>query len=144
MLFRSFLIIPFDVTIPSEEQDKQLHTKIINKELSGVFNWVLEGLNRLFQQKRFSECEAAKKAIEQYRIESDSVQMFLIEHDYTVSCTNVIPLKTMFRDYESYCKDNGFKACSTRTLADRLRRSGYEIERKKYGMEVGAEKKSFF
>jgi putative DNA primase/helicase len=36
--FRRFLIIPFDVTIPPEEQDKQLHTKIIENELSGVFN----------------------------------------------------------------------------------------------------------
>jgi putative DNA primase/helicase len=57
--FRRFLIIPFDVTIPPHEQDKNLHTKIIENELSGVFNWVLEGLNRLLEQKRFSECEGS-------------------------------------------------------------------------------------
>jgi putative DNA primase/helicase len=49
--FRRFLIIPFDVTIPEHEQDKNLHAKIIEKELSGVFNWVLQGLNRLLEQK---------------------------------------------------------------------------------------------
>ena len=67
--FRRFLIIPFDVTIPENEQDKNLHAKIIEKELSGVFNWVLDGLNRLLEQKRFSECEAAQKAVEKYKIE---------------------------------------------------------------------------
>ena len=141
--FRRFLIIPFDVTIPSQEQDKQLHTKIIEKELSGVFNWVLEGLSRLLEQKRFSECEAAQNAVEQYKIESDSVQMFLNEHGYKVSVTNEIPLKDIFIDYRNYCHDSGFKACSIRTLADRLRSSGYQMERKNYGMGVNAVKKSF-
>jgi len=142
--FRRFLIIPFDVTIPPQEQDKQLHTKIIEKELSGVFNWVLEGLNRLLEQKRFSECEAAQRAVEQYRIESDSVQMFLSEHDYKVSATNEIPLKDIFSDYRNYCIESGFKACSVRTFADRLRSTGYQTERKNYGTGVNAEKKSFF
>lgn len=142
--FRRFLIIPFDVTIPQQEQDKQLHTKIIENELSGVFNWVLEGLNRLLEQKRFSECEAAQRAVEQYRIESDSVQMFLTEHAYKVSATIEIPLKEVFSEYRNYCIESGFKACSVRTLADRLRNAGFQTERKGYGMAVNAEKKSFF
>ncbi len=142
--FRRFLIIPFDVTIPEHEQDKNLHTKIIEKELSGVFNWVLEGLNRLLEQKRFSNCEAAQKTVEQYKIESDSVQMFLNEHDYNVSATNEIPLKDLFNEYRSYCIESGFKACSLRTLADRLRNSGYQTERKNYGTVVNAQKKIVF
>jgi putative DNA primase/helicase len=141
--FRRFLIIPFDVTIPPQEQDKQLHIKIIEKELSGVFNWVLEGLNRLLEQKRFSECEAAQRAVEQYRIESDSVQMFLSEHEYKVSPTVDIPLKDMYSEYRIYCLDCGLKPCSIRTLADRLRNSGFQTVRKNYGTVVNAIKKSF-
>lgn len=142
--FRRFLIIPFDVTIPPHEQDKNLHTKIIEKELSGVFNWVLQGLNRLLEQKKFSDCEAAQQAVEQYRIESDSVQMFLSENEYKVSATNEIPLKDMFNEYRNYCIESGFKACSLRTFADRLRNTGYQIDRKNYGRIVNAEKKVFF
>ena len=142
--FRRFLIIPFDVTIPPHEQDKNLHAKIIDSELSGVFNWVLQGLNRLLDQKRFSNCEAAQNAVEQYKMESDSVQMFLSEHGYEVSPTNAMPLKGMFKEYQSYCIESGFKACSLRTLADRLRNSGYQTERKGYGTAVNAGKKSFF
>jgi putative DNA primase/helicase len=138
--FRRFLIIPFDVTIPPKEQDKQLHSKIIDKELSGVFNWVLEGLNRLLEQKQFSECEAAKIAVEKYKIESDSVQMFLSELGYKVSATNEIALKDMFNDYRNFCIESGFKACSVKTLAERLRSSGYQTERKNYGIGVNAEK----
>lgn len=142
--FRRFLIIPFDVTIPPQEQDKNLHTKIIENELSGVFNWVLRGLNRLLEQKKFSNCEAAQQAVEQYRIESDSVQMFLSEHEYKVSATSETPLKDLFNEYRNYCIESGFKACSLRTLADRLRNSGYQTERKNYGTVVNAEKKVCF
>jgi putative DNA primase/helicase len=142
--FRRWLIIPFDVTIPKEEQDSELHTKIIENELSGVFNWVLDGLNRLLEQKQFSECKAAQKAVEQYKIESDSVQMFLNENEYKVSAVNEIPLKDIFSEYRNFCIESGFKACSLKTLADRLRNSGYQTERKGYGMAINAEKKSVF
>jgi putative DNA primase/helicase len=142
--FRRFLIIPFDVTIPEHEQDKNLHTKIIENELSGVFNWVLQGLNRLLEQKRFSECKAAQQAVEQYRLESDSVQMFLSENGYTVSVTNETPLKDMFNEYRIYSIESGLKPCSLRTFADRLRNSGYQIEKKNFGRIVNSEKKMFF
>lgn len=105
--FRRFLIIPFDVTIPEHEQDKQLHTKIIENELSGVFNWVLEGLNRLLEQKRFSECKAAQNAIEQYKLESNSVQMFLSENEYKSSPTNWKLIKDLYLDYRIFCTDEG-------------------------------------
>jgi len=142
--FRRFLIIPFDVTIPSEEQDKELHIKIIEGELSGVFNWVLDGLGRLLKQKRFSACDAAKKAVEQYRIESDSVQMFLGEYGYKVSLVLELPLKDMYGDYRSFCLENGFKSCSSRTFGDRLRNSGFQATRRNYGYVVHAEKTSSF
>lgn len=142
--FRRFLIIPFDETIREDEKDNNLHTKIIEAELPGVFNWVLAGLNRLLEQKRFSECLAAQKAVEQYRLESDSVQMFLNESEYCISTTKEVPLKDMFSDYRQYCLESGFKNCSLRTFADRLRNAGYQTDRKKYGMAVNAEIKSFF
>jgi putative DNA primase/helicase len=142
--FRRFLIVPFDVTIAPQEQDKNLHTKIIESELSGVFNWVLEGLNRLLEQKRFSDCEAAQRAVEQYRIESDSVQMFLSEHEYSFSNTSETPLKEMFSEYRNYCIESGFKPCSLRTYADRLRNTGYITERKNFGTVVNAQKKIVF
>ena len=141
--FRRFLIIPFDVTIPEEEQDKNLHRKIIDEELSGVFNWVLDGLYRLLEQKSFSECEAAQQAVNQYKVESDSVQMFIVEYDYEVSITNETPLKNLYSEYRDYCIASGFKSCSLRTFADRFRNAGYQTERKTHGTVVNVEKKSF-
>ncbi len=142
--FRRFLIIPFDVTIQPHEQDKNLHTKIIENELSGVFNWVLSGLHRLLEQKRFSDCEASQQAVEQYKIESDSVQMFLNEFEYSISATKEIALKVLYNEYVEYCIDSGFKACSLKTLVKRLENSGFTKGLKNYGTTVNAEKKFVF
>ena len=93
---------------------------------------------------RFSICEASKQAVEKYKLESDSVQMFLSENGYNVSAVNDMPLKDLFGEYRSYCIESGFKACSLRTFADRLRNTGYSTERKGYGTAINAEKKGYF
>jgi len=46
--FRRFIIVPFDVRIPDDEQDPDLARKIINSEMSGVLNYVVDGVKSLF------------------------------------------------------------------------------------------------
>jgi len=117
--FRRFLLLPFDVTIPEEEQDKRLAEKIIESELSGVFNWVLEGLQRLLQQESFTSCQASRKALEQYRKESDSVAMFLAEENYKRS-NDFTEGKVLYQNYKSYCLDNGYKPLGRNNFYKRL------------------------
>jgi putative DNA primase/helicase len=126
--FRRFLIIPFDVTIPPEEQDKNLHTKIIEKELSGVFNWVLQGLNRLLEQKKFSDCEAAQQAVEQYKIESNSVQMFLNENEYKGSSKYKL-IKELYLEYRSFCQEDGMTPFKKSNFIKQLRALGLVVGR---------------
>jgi len=138
--FRRFLIIPFDVRIPEEEQDKNLHNKIIDNELSGVFNWVLDGLKRLLLQKGFSECKASKQALENYKKESDTVRLFLDENEYRVSKIEEKPMKDLFNEYRNYCLESGFKTCSVKTFSDRLKNLNYQILKRNFGRVVFIEK----
>lgn len=131
--FRRFLIVPFDITIPPQEQDKQLHSKIIESELSGVFNWVLEGLNRLLKQKRFTECEATQKAVDNYKNQSDSVKMFIDENDYTNSPTDYQLIKELYNEYRAYCIEDGFKPVNKSNFIKRLSGFGVIIERLNVG-----------
>jgi putative DNA primase/helicase len=127
--YRRFLIIPFDVTIPEHEQDKNLHIKIIEKELSGVFNWVLQGLSRLLEQKRFSDCEAAQQAIEQYKIESNSVQMFLNENEYKSSSSNYMLIKNLYQEYKAFCIEDGMTPFKKLNFIKQLRALGFIVDR---------------
>lgn len=136
--FRRFLILPFNVTIPTEEQDKELSYKIIEKELSGVFNWVLAGLDRLLKQGGFTKCDAVEKAVEAYKVESDSVQMFLTENEYTPDASKEVRLSDFYHEYKIYCLDNGFSPGSSRTFSTRLKVAGFQSVRRNYGNVVFA------
>jgi putative DNA primase/helicase len=138
--FRRFLIIPFDVTIPEEDQDKQLHSKIIENELSGVFNWVLEGLERLLSQERFSKCQASEKALTDYEVQSDSVKLFLEEKEVEKCTLNerAIPLKELFSQYRTFCGEDGYKAVSKKSFSFRIKGFGFEMTRRNIGPVVFA------
>ncbi len=135
--FRRFLIIPFEVTIPEAEQDKQLAQKIVSNELSGVFNWVLDGLRRLLKQKNFTECTAIHRMREQYEQESDSVKTFINEENYRSDNTGYIQIKFLYNEYKTFCSDNGFKPVNKTNFIKRLDTSKprrIEIKRMTAGM----------
>jgi putative DNA primase/helicase len=123
--FRRFMIIPFEVEIPDDEQDAELDTKIKSVELSGVLNWCLAGLQRLIQQKKFSKCESAEQTLKHFIRESDSVQMFVSEYQYTKLEGLKTHLKTLYSQYGEYCRDAGNKTLGKINFAKRLERIGY-------------------
>jgi putative DNA primase/helicase len=131
--FRRFLIIPFDVTIPEQEQDKQLHNRIIEAELSGVLNWVLEGLNRLLKQQKFSHCSASIEAVEKYKTQSDSVKLFMDENSYQKHPTKYKLIKDLYTEYRNFCNDDGFKPVNKSNFKKRLESIGVLTDTNMYG-----------
>ncbi len=132
--FRRFLIIPFEVTIPEAEQDKGLARKIIQEELSGVFNWVLEGVARLQRQARFSESVIVKKQLQQYEYRSDSVQLFLKENHYISSSTKWMKLQQLYEQYVQFCKATHKKVLIKLHFHKRLNRIGVKVQKKNIGL----------
>jgi putative DNA primase/helicase len=138
--FRRFLIIPFDIIIPEVERNPRLAEEIIEAELSGVFNWVLDGLNRLLEQGRFSECKAAGKLLEAYKLESDSVASFLDECGYRPSLSEKIHLKVLYPLYRDYCIGGGHRPFSDIKMRKRMEQLGYETATDMFGRLIFAEK----
>lgn len=131
--FRRFLIVNFEQTIPEHQQDKELSKKIIAAELSGVFNWVLLGLNRLLLQKGFTYCEAVNEARKQYELESDSVNQFIEDSGYLASATNYSPIVELYREYRAFCIEDGCQAVKKGNFIKRLRHLKITIDRLNIG-----------
>lgn len=140
--YRRFLIIPFEVTIPESEQDKELAKKIIDDELSGVFNWVLEGLKRLLKQKRFTDCEAVQEARSQYEKESDSVRLFLDETGYVPCDENPIKLEDIYCEYKRFCLEDGYHSVSKIKFRKRVEGANIKTDRSNTGKVVYVRKSS--
>ena len=98
-----------------------------------MFNWVIEGLNRLLEQQRFTDCEAVTKAVEEYKRQSDSVQMFLKESDYEKSTTKTVLIKDLYYEYKTLCLDDGFKPVNKTNFKKRLENIKIFTERKNIG-----------
>lgn len=126
--FRRFLIVPFNVTIPEKERNYDLADEIIKSELPGVFNWVLEGLDRILKNRRFTECVPAEEMVSRFRVESDSVAMFLEEENYVASINNQISLTQLYRDYKTFCADDGYKPLGKRNFKKRLESQNVSVE----------------
>lgn len=131
--FRRFLILPFNVTIPEAEQDKDLAKKIIANELSGVLNWALAGLKRLLINKFFTQSDAATLQLDEYRKQSDSVRMFLEECQYSASPVEVKLIKELYMEYRSYCIEDGNQPVNKRNFRKRLNSIGISIEKRNIG-----------
>ncbi|HSZ85912.1 MAG TPA: phage/plasmid primase, P4 family, partial [Puia sp.] len=134
--FRRFLIVPFDITIAPEKQDKNLTQKIIKDELPGILNWVLSGLKRLLDQKGFTESNVVKEQLEEYRRDADSVLAFLADYRYKKSISKTKSLKTLFSEYLMFCSASGMPYCKDRTFSKRLKAADFKIERASFGMDV--------
>lgn len=122
--FRRFLIIPFNVLIPDEKQDKSLATKIIKSELPAVFNWVLDGMNRVLQNRDYSSSKASDQILAEFEENADSVSCFLTENEYQRS-EDFILLSEVYSEYKSFCINASHKPCSKTTFSKRLEHYGY-------------------
>jgi putative DNA primase/helicase len=134
--FRRFLIIPFSAAIPENEQDAELAQKIIKSELSGVFNWILDGLNSLLKNKRFSDSDTVRKMLKDFREQSDSVHLFLTENDYRKSTGDYVSMKELFDGYRQFCNEDNFKALNKTNFTKRLESLNVQIEKRNFGKAV--------
>jgi putative DNA primase/helicase len=140
--YRRFLVVPFLVTIPPEERDPHLAERIIAAELSGVFNWVLEGLQRLLNSGppvAFTRSLAVEQAMAEYRLTTDSVCAFLVEESLRPSRTNWLTGKELFEKYRLYCNGAGNIPVKLPRFYPRLRGLGYELTKKNVGLVVYCE-----
>ena len=140
--FRRFIIIHFDQLITEAEKDVNLANSIINYELSGVFNWVLDGLRRLLKQGDFTKSLAIDNILKEFKLDSDSVYLYLDDGDFKPDTENYVNLKDLYINYREYCKDSGYTACSNKTFSKRLRSYQYIIDRKQHGRIIYINKKS--
>lgn len=126
--YRRLLIIPYTQRILEEEQDPELEQKIILSELPGIFNWVVEGLKKLLLVKKFSDCQASKDVIEDYKILSNSLALFLEEKGLTANHQkdNKVTNAEIFAAYEQWRKANGEEKIAKTTLSKRLKSMDFD------------------
>jgi putative DNA primase/helicase len=103
--FRRWIIIDFPNIFEGENADKNMLKRIITeKELSGLFNWAIEGLKRLLKNGDFSYTLSTEEITIQYKRISSSLQAF-VDDRVDVQSQERIPKEDFYLEYVKYCKE---------------------------------------
>ena len=130
--FRRLIILPYNVTIQKNEIDRQL-TQKLRRELAGILNWVLAYLPGFMKGSDFVYCEECEKALEEYKLQSDNVRLFVQMHceesPYSQSGDNI------FKSYRTFCSESGLQSLGKTKFYKRLENlkiKSEEINNKRY------------
>jgi putative DNA primase/helicase len=126
--FRKIIIIPFNKKIPENKIDVDLSDKL-KAEYPQIIAWALHGLDRLRQNRRFSNPTACDVEMNQYQHDSNSIMQF-IEECCELDSYSKANKKYFVKAYQKFCIENQMRAFGTTTITKELFNQ-YGIEQKK-------------
>ena len=129
-IWRRITVIPFNVTIPPEERDKDLVTRLL-KELPGILHWALQGLME-WKQEHLNPPAQVLNAGGAYRKDNDTVGQW-IEEVCIVHKDRKTDMRELYASYETWCDRNGLKATSNVYLGKELTRRGFQSIKERLG-----------
>lgn len=118
-------MIPFDVTIPPEQRDKNLTEKLI-AENAGILNWLIQGY-AMWKKEGLGDADAVSKANEEYRMDMDAVGTFVndcLEIDGSLSWR--LHTKVLYETYIKWCNKNNERGMSQKWLGLRMSEKGFK------------------
>jgi len=123
--YKRTIYLKFNVVIPVEEQDEELKNKLTTpEELSGIFNWALEGLRRAMERHRLDEPSTIDERRIEYRRLSDPVEAFA--NDMLLEEADEYEIKAfVYKIAAQFCRDNGFPPPSDAVFFKELKKHIY-------------------
>ena len=136
-IWRRLHLVPFTVTIPKDEQDRDLLRKLA-AELPGILQWAVQGC-LAWQRQGLSAPSLITDAVRAYRKESDTLGRF-IEEDCEVRPLAQVKSGAFFQRYQSYAERCGERWMPAKDLPHEMQRRGFQWKvTKAGGMYFGIE-----
>jgi putative DNA primase/helicase len=129
-MWRRIHVIEFPRTFSESEMDVELTGTLID-ELSGIFNWALEGYRRLRDQGFiFSKSPSMQKSKRLYKQKNSSVIDFIESHfDIIFDVEDSVAFKDVYKGYQEFCSIEGIKRVfSKKDFRSAIESEGYRVE----------------
>ena len=121
-IWRRIHLIPFDVTIPTEEIDRNLPSKL-RAELPGILAWAVKGC-REWQEQGLNVPASISSATAAYRAEMDIIAEFLTDC-CTLQGSDKTPLGTLYAAYTEWAGNACQDAVGKKIFGNLMRQKGY-------------------
>lgn len=106
-LYNRYLVLPFNVSFAGRE-DVLLSEKL-KAEMSGIFNWAVQGLIQLAAAGKFIQPELGVKAADEMRVYSNPLGTF-VERFLVQDTDGLVPCRDLFLAYQQFCRELDIKA----------------------------------
>lgn len=119
--------------------DPDILNKLISeKELSGLLNWALKGLQRLLKNKKFTKSSTTEKMRLFWERKSSSMKAFIMDKiEFTYDADDYITTVDLREIYTIYCKDNKIDPQSVRECTPILQQYATQYTTKRCAMGGG-------
>lgn len=104
---RRLRIIRFNKIFRPAERDRSLESKLL-KELSGIFNWAVEGLIRLAKNGDFLEPKEYQDQTGKFINQSNQLSLF-IKQECLIEPNNEINISKLYKAYLRWVKNSNYK-----------------------------------
>jgi len=104
--FRRLLPVQFKRQYLDDFDPKLFDT--LKCELSEIFAWAVEGLQRLWGQGGFTQCDETERLLLDYRRVNNPILAF-VEDRCTLGDDYEISKREIYQDYRVYCGDSGYQ-----------------------------------
>jgi putative DNA primase/helicase len=125
--WRRVRVIPFNRMFEGKEKIIELQD-YLDLELSGIFNWAMEGLRRLNSRGHFDEPPQVTEITAKYRHEANPVSLFIEDECTTekelVRCSGITEV---YQAYRGWCQLNGYRPVASRRFRNEMSRLGYPV-----------------
>ena len=126
-LLRRMIVLPFDLCLAEDQQDRMLTEKIAH-ELPGILNWAIAGLRRLRQQGGFTDARVCRAVLEEHRLDTNPARAFLLDHLRRAPGGSVV-ISDVYGQYKDWCEDRGHTRLDDRQFGKEMQRAFPGVER---------------
>lgn len=129
-MWRRLRLIPFTVTIPEQQRDPELPTKL-RAELPGILAWAIAGAVA-WANDGLAPPQAVRDATAAYRSDMDLLGRFLDDR-CDINPAQIVKSSVLYHAYEYWAKSEGEHLLSQTAFSNRLRDRGFEKRRRSGG-----------
>jgi len=134
-MWKRIQLIPFEVQISPDKQDKELREKIVRRELGGVLQWAVEGCIQ-WQIKGLAAPDSITAAGEAYRAEMDILGEYIKNRlNYNASNPMSESASLIYEDYKKWCEGEASDPYSQTKFGREMSARGYKRVRNRQGIK---------
>lgn len=108
-LYRRFVIISFNNSVPAGKRDPFLVDKLIEQDYQYLLRRAIKAVARVINENKLTNLPESEKLLNRYKEKNSSVLIFLQENAIDAESIDHYPVKELFSAYKDFCIEGSYK-----------------------------------